>query len=34
LNKDDHLAPQYDHAYRYYAHSPKGHHHGWRPFRR
>jgi protein-tyrosine kinase len=34
LNKDDHLAPQYYHAYRYYAQSPNGHHQGWRPFRR
>jgi capsular exopolysaccharide synthesis family protein len=34
LNKDDHLAPQYYHAYRYYAQSPNGHHKGWRPFRR
>lgn len=34
LNKDDHLAPHYDHAYRYYAQSPNGHHQGWRPFRR
>jgi len=34
LNRDDHLAPQYYHAYRYYAQSPNGHHQGWRPFRR
>jgi Mrp family chromosome partitioning ATPase len=34
LNKDNHLAPHYDRAYRYYAQSPNGHHQGWRPFRR
>jgi Mrp family chromosome partitioning ATPase len=33
FNKDDHLAPHYDHTYRYYAQSPNGHHKGWRPFR-
>ena len=34
FNKDDHLAPYYDHTYRYYAQSHNGHHKGWRPFRR
>jgi Mrp family chromosome partitioning ATPase len=34
FNKDDHLAPHYDHTNRYYAQSPNGHHKGWRPFRR
>jgi capsular exopolysaccharide synthesis family protein len=34
FNKDDHLAPHYDHTYRYYAQSPNGHHKRWRPFRR
>lgn len=34
FNKDDHLAPYYDYACRYYAQSRNGHHQGWRPFRR
>jgi Mrp family chromosome partitioning ATPase len=34
LNKDDHLTPQYSHAYRYYAQSRNGHHKGWHPFQR
>lgn len=34
FNKADHLAPYYDHAYRYYAQAPKGQRKGWRLFRR
>jgi hypothetical protein len=37
FNKDDHLAPHYDHTYRYYNQSSNGYHKGWRrrpPFRR
>jgi Mrp family chromosome partitioning ATPase len=34
FNKDNHLAPHYDHTYRYYAQSLNEHHQGWRLFRR
>lgn len=33
FNKDDHLAPYYDHTYRYYAQAPRGQRKWWRPFR-
>jgi len=34
FNKDDHLAPHYDHAYHYYTPSPDARRKWWRPFRR
>jgi capsular exopolysaccharide synthesis family protein len=34
FNKDDHLAPHYDHTYRYYDQASNRPHKGWRPFRR
>jgi Mrp family chromosome partitioning ATPase len=34
FNKDNHLAPYYDHTYRYYAQSSNEHRKGWRPFQR
>jgi Mrp family chromosome partitioning ATPase len=34
FNRDDHLAPHYEHTSRYYGQPPDEPHKGWRPFRR